>query len=266
MDESVSGTKIIVVGEANGSGDMSLEVKSSDLVKRRPCKPQGPEYEYFDILSARENGKGWRIRCKFCGSREMNSHAPRMRKHLVSKCEGNVPEEVKHKFRNHRPVYTHPTKEEGVRKSIRKRTILEYEGGTDEDEEDNFLDTSNMSHSQRVKAMEQVAGIILKQPKSEETSFSKKPLKQMTKEDFDRERLELETKKMRTEIKVLEDQSRFWARMSTGVDKILKAVDLYIDSRTRAMDDIGQVHTLYTNHDGSAVLSAAYAEHIPNST
>lgn len=88
----------------------TLDKSESDMpgsgTKKRPSKPQGPEYEYFEIIGPRENGKGYRLRCKFCGSREMNSHAPRMRKHLVLKCEGDVPDDVKDKFRNHKPVYT----------------------------------------------------------------------------------------------------------------------------------------------------------------
>ena len=268
-------TTIIVSGEPNRSTttvDLAYMETGSPSAntpvtpKRKPCKPQGPEYEYFDILSARENGKGWRIRCKFCGSREMNSHAPRMRKHLVLKCEGNVPEEVKNKFRNHRPVYT--KSEDGQRKSGRKRTLIEFDGASSEEDDDNILGDVQMTKSEKARAAELISGLLMSQTKnrSEETTFCKKPLKQMTNEDFEREQKELVTKKMRMEIKILEDQSRFWSRMSNGVDKVLKAVDLYIESKNRAMDDsLSQVHTLYTNHDGSAVISTAYADQITGS-
>jgi hypothetical protein len=243
---------------------MESDNTSSQTPKRRQCKPQGPEYEYFDILSARENGKGWRIKCKFCGSREMNSHAPRMRKHLVTKCEGNVPEEVKNKFRNHRPVYTKSEADGNQRKSGRKRTIIEFDNDMDSDDDTDLGNLTNLSKSEKARAAELLSGLLMpSKPKSEETTFSKKPLKMMTNEDFEREQKELAIKKARMEIKVMEDQSRFWTKMSHGIDKILKAADLYIESKTRALDDnISQVHYLSTNHDGSAVLTAGYTDQI----
>lgn len=229
--------------------------------KKRPSKPQGPEYEYFKIIGERPNGKGYRLRCAFCDTREMNSHAPRMRKHLVYKCTGNVPEEVKDKFRNHKPVYT--KNEERIRKSARKRTAIHFDSGntSDEDEEDDDAVGDFKNHDQQMMFPSQMSV-----RKSEETTSGKKALKQFTDADFDREHKELQTKKMRLEIQVMEDQSKFWSKMGNGVDKILKAVDLYIESKVRAAEqhELPQVHTLYTNQDGSAVLQAAFAETINN--
>lgn len=239
-------------GSSNNNG-----LSNNSNNKKRPSKPQGPEYEYFTIVSERPNGKGYRLRCNYCDNREMNSHAPRMRKHLVFKCTGNVPESVKDKFRNHKPVYT--KNDDKIRKSSRKRTAIHFDSGNtsddDDDEEDEF-EKNRDSHALLA---------IQSGRKSEETTSGKKPLKQFTDEDFEREHKELQTKKMRLEIKVMEDKSKFWAKMGTGVDKILRAVDMYIESQVRAaQQELPQVHTLYTNQDGSTVLQAAFAETITN--
>lgn len=239
-------------------------------IKKKSSKPQGPEYEYFEILGSKHDGKGYRIRCKFCGKREMNSHAPRMRKHLVYKCEGNVPEEVRNKFFNHKSVLQKFTTDQ-LRKSTRKRTPVEFGTGASSDEEDETEDLVEVLSRNKTRAAEILQGILMSgSKKSEETTLGKKPVKQFTDTDFDREHKELATKKMRLEVKIMEDQSRFWAKMSNGVDKILKAVDVYIESKARQETELSQVHTLYTNHDGSAVLAgvqAAYAETItPNVT
>lgn len=229
--------------------------------KKRPSKPQGPEYEYFKIVGERPNGKGYRLRCGFCNAREMNSHAPRMRKHLVHKCTGNVPESVKEKFRNHKPVYT--KNEEKIRKSSRKRTAIHFDSGNTSDDDEDDDDITEFTEKNRDLQM-----FINAQNgrKSEETTAGKKPLKQFTDEDFDREHKELQTKKMRLEVRMMEDQAKFWSKMGNGVDKILKAVDLFTESQVRAasQDNMPQVHTLYTNQDGSAVLQAAYAETVSN--
>ena len=268
---SMDGKVVVLMGtdrmgesgsEIGGGCDQLNNTASSGLIsnKKRPSKPQGPEYEYFKIVGERPNGKGYRLRCGFCNAREMNSHAPRMRKHLVYKCTGNVPESVKDKFRNHKPVYT--KNEEKIRKSSRKRTAIHFDSGntSDEDEEDDDVaDFAEKNRDLQLLFQSQMTR------KSEETTAGKKPLKQFTDEDFDREQKELLTKKMRLEIKVMEDQSKFWSKMGNGVDKILKAVDLYIESKVRAAEqEMPQVHTLYTNPDGSAVLQAAFAETINN--
>ena len=97
-----------------------------------------------------------------------------------------------------------------TRKSTRKRTIIEYDAGTSEDEDDNMIGDVTMTKSEKARAAELISGLLMSQSKkSEETTFCKKPLKQMINEDFEREQKELATKKMRMEIKILEDQSRF---------------------------------------------------------
>lgn len=241
------------------AGSLSLANSSN---KKRPSKPQGPEYEYFKIVGERPNGKGYRLRCGFCDAREMNSHAPRMRKHLVYKCTGNVPEAVKDKFRNHKPVYT--KNDEKIRKSSRKRTAIHFDSGNTSDDEDDDEDMTDFAEKSRDRDLQNFLNSQAR--RSEETTAGKKPLKQFSDADFDREHKELLTKKMRLEIKVMEDQSKFWSKMGNGVDRLLKAVDLFIESQVRmaAQQEMPQVHTLFTNQDGSAVLQAAYAETMTN--
>lgn len=235
----------------SGSASANSAVKS----QKRPSKPQGPEYEYFQIVAERPNGKGYRLRCMFCDAREMNSHAPRMRKHLVYKCTGNVPEAVKEKFRNHKIVYT----KNELRKSGRKRKVIRLEDTTDEDEEDDLVELI-----ERNRQAELLSLMNAQTRKLEETTSARKPLKQFTESDFDREHKELQTKKMRLEIKVLEQQAKFWSRLAPSADKVVKAADILINSTIRTRVAEPQVHTLYTNADGSAVLQAAYAETIAN--
>lgn len=245
------------LNSCSNSQSISSNNTNSNNNKKRPSKPQGPEYEYFQIMGERPGGKGYRLRCKFCDGSDMNSHAPRMRKHLVFKCKGNVPEEVKDKFRNHKPVYT--KNDDKIRKSGRKRTAVHFDSGNTSDEEDD--------DEEEYEKNRDLHSILNPQSgrKSEETTAGKKPLKQFTDADFEREHKELQTKKMRLEIKVMEDQSKFWSKMGSGVDKILRAVDLYIESQVRASEqELPQVHTLYTNPDGSTVLQAAFAETITN--
>lgn len=127
---------------------------------------------------------------------------------------------------------------------------------TDSEEEDD--EEINISRREKDRAVEFISDLLYSQAKkSEDTTHAKKSLKQFSEADFDREHKELLTKKMRLEVKVLEDQSRFWSRMGGSADKILKAVEYYVESK---MNEMSQVTHLYTNSDGTTVLQTAYNE------
>lgn len=99
----------------------------------------------------------------------------------------------------------------------------------------------------------------------DDTTHGKKGVKTLTDSDFDREQKELLTKKMRLEVKIMEDQRKFWSCLSGSVDKIVHAVDLFIERANREGSSDTHtipVHTnvLYANQDG--VLHTAYSETI----
>ena len=236
------------------------------ITKKRPSKPQGPEYEFFRIVSERPNGKGYRLRCLFCDAREMNSHAPRMRKHLVYKCTGDVPQHVKDRFRNHKPVYTRS--EERGRQS-RKRAALYDSDNTDEDDGDGVGDDDEEEYDLEKTKRELQLLLHTQTMRNEETTCARKPIKHFTDEDFERERKELMTKKMRLEVRVLEDQSKFWSKMGGSVDRVLNALDALVECTAKVRSQQGtesgsvpasvQQHLL-ANQAGPSVLQSAFVE------
>lgn len=175
-------------------------------VSSKKPKCLGPEYEYFEVICSYGNGDGYRVRCKFCNSCEMNSHATRMRRHLLQKCPGNVPPWVKAKLFNQQEQPLSP-----LPSNVRKRPLNDPTTSPESDQltaESDGLGSSNNPHS---------AGESI-------------PFSCQVNSHLNTEQSERMAKKLKLELQILEDQAKFWSVMASGAEKVMKAVDLYIES------------------------------------
>lgn len=68
---------------------------------------------------------------------------------------------------------------------------------------------------------------------SEPTTLAKKPIRKFTDQEFERETKELTVKKLRLDVKLKEEQNKLCQQLSKGLVKILKAVDVFLDSQPR---------------------------------
>jgi hypothetical protein len=68
---------------------------------------------------------------------------------------------------------------------------------------------------------------------TETTTLARKPVRKFTDQDFDRETKELTVKKLRLDVKLKEEQSKLCQQLSKGLIKILKAVDVFLDTQPR---------------------------------
>lgn len=124
-----------------------------------------------------------------------------------------------------------------------------HEGSVgDESEEEEEVDEQD-------RAVKILTGLLTR-TKGDDTGLAKKPLKQFTEADFDRELKELAVKKARLELKELEERNRLYMKVSRGFDKIMKAVDVYIEKET----SVARTMTVYP--DGSSILQAAYEDSV----
>lgn len=98
---------------------------------------------------------------------------------------------------------------------------------------------------------------LLTRTKGDESTLAKKPLRQFTEADFERELKELSVKKARLELKELEERNRLYLKISRGFDKIMKAVDIYCEKET----SMARTMTVY-GADGSSILQAAYEDSV----
>lgn len=120
--------------------------------------------------------------------------------------------------------------------------------GSDESEEEEEADEQD-------RAVKILTGLLTR-TKGDESTLSKKPLRQFTDADFDRELKELSVKRARMELKEIEERTRLYLKVSRGFDKIMKAADVYIEKET----SVARTMTVYP--DGSSILQAAYEDSV----
>lgn len=158
------------------------------------------------------------------------------------------------------------------RKKPRQRNNDGNSDGSDyeEDDDNSMIDTDDRFPRENEAAVQMLQqyitshsdiGKVSTRKVHEETTHGRKPVKALSDSDFDREQKELMTKKLRLEVKIMEDQRRFWSSISGNVDKIITAVDLFIERATRDASNDHSIPVMYTNQDGS-VLHAAYSDSI----
>ena len=122
------------------------------------------------------------------------------------------------------------------------------EGSGEESEEEEEADEQD-------RAVKILTGLLTRS-KGDESSLAKKPLRQFTDADFDRELKELSVKKARLELKELEERNRLYLKVSRGFDKLMKAADIYVEKETSA------ARTMTVYPDGTSILQAAYEDSV----
>lgn len=75
--------------------------------------------------------------------------------------------------------------------------------------------------------------IKVKKVATESTTLSKKPVRRFTDQDFERETKELTVKKLRLDVKLKEEQNKLCQQLQKGLSRILKAVDVFLDTQPR---------------------------------
>lgn len=123
-----------------------------------------------------------------------------------------------------------------------------HEGSGDESDEEEEVDEQD-------RAVKILTGLLTR-TKGDDSTLAKKPLRQFTEADFDRELKELSVKKARLELRELEERNRLYLKISRGVDKFMKAVDIYVEKET----SVARTMTVYP--DGSSILQAAYEDSV----
>lgn len=117
------------------------------------------------------------------------------------------------------------------------------------------ISSSEESEDEQDRAVKILTGLLTKKG-GDESSLAKKPVKSFTDADFDRETKELNVKKLRLEVKLMEEQNRLCYKIGRGIDKFMKALDVYIEDKS------SHARVVYTNADGTSILQTAYDESV----
>lgn len=142
-----------------------------------------------------------------------------MRFHLVRKCTGDVPQEVRDQFKD---FHVDLAKGEMVRNLSAKNRLKRFGYGSD-DEQD-----SRSKGKKRPKVggdKERAVNFISQLLELSETRTRFKPISSLTPEDFKKEERELNLKKLRLEVELLEHKQVLYQKFETLCDKVRVAVD-----------------------------------------
>lgn len=218
---------------------VSKEDTTDDNNPEKPLKggkPRGPEHEHFTHVEMINNRP--KLKCKYC-SQEIMRHAERMRSHLATKCT-EAPADVRKKFeatvkarsdcktsRSHSQVDS----SSGNGSSTKRTKLIDLNlsdltcSSVDEDEDDDDL-TSPM------KVLNTVFKSLSRAGNTDGSSSSKKSMKQMSDAEVDRELKEMQVKKIRTQIQMMEEQMQLYNSLGYKLGKLLRTMDEFFKAKS----------------------------------
>lgn len=217
-------------------------------------KPKGPEHEHFTFVEM-VNGRP-KLKCKYC-SQDIMRHAERMRSHLLTKCP-NTPSEVRKKFEGtvkprtdgKNPRSVSETNASGNNGPSNKRAKLDLNISDltcSSDDEDECEESSS--------AMKLLSTLFKGVTRNADgPSSSRKSMKQMSDAEVERELKEMQVKKMRTQVRMMEEQMQLYNSLGYKLGKLLRTMDDFFKAKTNEPKefkfvDLTQVTTATaTNH------------------
>lgn len=172
--------------------------------------------EVWDHWEVTTNDDGTKkIACKFCHASRIHKNATKCADHTL-KCQARIEQGVEFVKPNKRYSKTP------------KKMKLNTVGSSEEDDSDDDLlggsSLGNLNSSSKKRALEFISDLLqFNEPQA------RKPLSKYTEEDFKREERELGIKKMRAEVKLLEQKSGIMDKLDVVLDKVGVALETYVN-------------------------------------